>query len=150
MNTLTLSSLRRVSDEPVRHPVQDRRKPRRLRASQEGGAAVTRFDEEPEDIHGECRAEIDQLRAGIVQRREELTAWEEREASACPEDIGFEEYIRHLISERDAVLARSIKLEEMIIWMSGSSDFGPGGQAHEGWLKAQYLLSTTHNDGAKP
>jgi len=104
---------------------------------------VTRFDEEPEDLHGECRAEIARL-------REELTAWEEREASVCPEDVGFVEYIGRLTAQRDAVLARSIKLEELIIWMSGSSDFSPGGQAHEGWLKAQYLLSTTCDEGTKP
>jgi hypothetical protein len=28
----------------------------------------------------------------------------------------------------------------IIEWMSGSPDFGPGGTAHEGWIKAQYDL----------
>lgn len=29
----------------------------------------------------------------------------------------------------------------IIEWMSGSPDFGPGGKAHEGWVKAQYDIS---------
>jgi hypothetical protein len=33
---------------------------------------VTRFDEEPEDIHGECRAEIERLRALARQLAEAL------------------------------------------------------------------------------
>ena len=29
------------------------------------------------------------------------------------------------------------KAVDVILWMSGSADFAPGGQAHQGWLKAQ-------------
>ena len=29
---------------------------------------------------------------------------------------------------------------ETVQWMSGSADFGPDGQAHEGWLKAREKL----------
>lgn len=33
------------------------------------------------------------------------------------------------------VMAHIAKLEEALIWCSGSPDFGEGGQAREGWLK---------------
>jgi len=33
------------------------------------------------------------------------------------------------------VLGHIAKLEEALIWCSGSADFGDGGQAREGWLK---------------
>lgn len=95
-------------------------------------------------------ATIAALRTLATTLGEALATWEEREAAVCPEDVGFAEYIGSLTSQRDAVLARSIKLEELVIWMSGSSDFSPGGQAHEGWLKAQHLLSTTHDERVKP
>jgi predicted nucleic acid-binding Zn ribbon protein len=65
---------------------------------------VTRFDEEPEDTHGECRAEIKRL-------SECLELWEEKEAAVCPEDVGVWEYIRDLTYERDAALARCEALE---------------------------------------
>jgi len=102
------------------------------------------------EVAQEDAATISSLRALGNRLGEALATWEEREASVCPEDVGFEEYIGSLTSQRDSVLARSIKLEELVIWMSGSSDFSPGGQAHEGWLKAQHLLSTTHDEGIKP
>lgn len=31
--------------------------------------------------------------------------------------------------------ANEAKLREALIWCGGSADFGPGGQAREGWLK---------------
>lgn len=33
------------------------------------------------------------------------------------------------------VLAHIAKHEEALVWCGGSADFGPGGQAREGWLK---------------
>lgn len=33
------------------------------------------------------------------------------------------------------VLGHIGKLEEALIWCSGSADFGPNGQAREGWIK---------------
>jgi hypothetical protein len=35
--------------------------------------------------------------------------------------------------------ARAEELREALIWASGSSDFGPKGQAHEGWKKVRHL-----------
>lgn len=32
------------------------------------------------------------------------------------------------------------QLRDALIWMSGSADFAPGGQAHEGWLKIRHLV----------
>lgn len=31
-------------------------------------------------------------------------------------------------------------LAELTIWMTGSADFGPGGQAHEGWVRLKPAL----------
>lgn len=38
----------------------------------------------------------------LAHLKAELTAWEEREAAVCPEDVGFEEFIRALTRQRDA------------------------------------------------
>ena len=50
-------------------------------------------------------------------------------------------------ADRDAALARVGVLEaalgdavDVAIWMSGSTDFSPGGIAHEGWEKARPKL----------
>lgn len=32
--------------------------------------------------------------------------------------------------------------EDQIIWMSGSSDFSPGGVAHAGWVKTNGIIDT--------
>lgn len=49
-----------------------------------------------------------------------------------------------VLSDREALQAELVRLRtyieslfETIYWMSGSSDFAPEGQAHQGWLKAQ-------------
>lgn len=36
-------------------------------------------------------------------------------------------------------------LEDALIWCSGSPDFGPGGQAHEGWVKVCRPLLENQN-----
>lgn len=50
-----------------------------------------------------------------------------------------------LNEENERLQARIDKLEEALIWCSGSADFGVGGVAHEGWKKlcAPLLASLT-------
>lgn len=43
-------------------------------------------------------------------------------------------------SELDAKTDALNKACEMIIWMSGSSDFSPGGAAHAGWIKNKPII----------
>jgi len=38
------------------------------------------------------------------------------------------------------------KLKDALIWCSGSSDFGEGGQARVGWLKVQKLIDEEPDD----
>lgn len=40
-----------------------------------------------------------------------------------------------LIAESPVLLEALKEMTDMVIWMSGSPDFGPDGQAHEGWLR---------------
>lgn len=55
------------------------------------------------------------------------------------------EYPAEVVYARaDAAKKVRLHLDEMIetvIWMSGSADFGPEGQAHEGWIKAREKLN---------
>jgi hypothetical protein len=44
------------------------------------------------------------------------------------------------MSKKDLVEA-CVAAIEIINWMSGSADFGPGGQAHTGWIKAQPAIA---------
>lgn len=41
----------------------------------------------------------------------------------------------------DEARAHLAEMVDTVIWMSGSSDFSPEGQAHEGWAKARPKLS---------
>ena len=52
-----------------------------------------------------------------------------RTAVKINETLGWE------AGRREAAEARAERLEEALLWCSGSADFNEGGIAHKGWLK---------------
>ena len=45
--------------------------------------------------------------------------------------------IKSLEKENKRLREALEEILETVYWMSGSTDFSPGGQAHKGWVKAQ-------------
>jgi hypothetical protein len=49
------------------------------------------------------------------------------------------------LKEENAILLESLsKMIDVVLWMSGSNDFSPEGQAFEGWKKAQSDIDNAH------
>ena len=61
-----------------------------------------------------CAAACAILRDYITTTDAERAAFEELEASVCPEDVGFDEYIKVLQKHRDGSAARIKELEEQV------------------------------------
>lgn len=47
----------------------------------------------------------------IKELEAELAKWEEREGAVCPEDVGFDEYIRTLVKANEGLYSSAVKLE---------------------------------------
>ena len=65
------------------------------------------------------------LRDYITTTDAERAAFEELEASVCPEDVGFDEYIKVLQKHRDGSAARIKELEEALKPFSDEADRRP-------------------------
>jgi len=58
-------------------------------------------------------------------------------ASEIGEVVGFAQGMAEKVAEVEKLQKLCGELLSAVVWMSGSGDFAPGGQAHEGWLKLQ-------------
>jgi hypothetical protein len=58
--------------------------------------------------------ERDRYKAVVSERCRELDRWREREAAVCPEDVGFDEYIKALIENRDKLSIRVTEAEQKV------------------------------------
>jgi DNA repair exonuclease SbcCD ATPase subunit len=56
-------------------------------------------------------SEIERLRRRIAELEAELAKWEEREGAVCPEDVGFDEYIKVLMKANTGLYDTANQLE---------------------------------------
>ena len=111
----------------------------RIEALTEQLAAARKDAEEAEAYAGELEANGLANRVAIMRLEAKLATCEKyRDAYAECDRIGTQ-------AVRD-LEARAERLEEALLWCSGSADFTAGGVAREGWLKVCEPLLTGGKD----
>jgi hypothetical protein len=66
------------------------------------------------ELHSEALARAEAAEARIAELEAEREQWKEREASCCPEDVGFEEMIATLSRQNEDAQARCCELDERL------------------------------------
>ena len=80
------------------------------------------------------RQELGELRARLERSRETSAKW-------C-NDAGHENIRAEKAEQQRDRMGEALRdALDIVLWMSGSADFSPDGQAYDGWVKSQVRLA---------